>query len=117
MGNNATTIHSSVLRSLRDVDQIGDYDWGSFTFALFLFGMHRRTETLASTWFGFFPFLLVGLVSIFFDFPFVFPLIWFSHDPDFHFNFGLMSVFFFCGLSLCWDLKHILVVFVGIKAC
>lgn len=36
LGNNSSTIHYIIVKALKYVDQIGTYDWGSFTFAFFL---------------------------------------------------------------------------------
>lgn len=34
--NISFTIHFSIIGALRDVDRIGDYNWGSFNFSYFL---------------------------------------------------------------------------------
>lgn len=44
LGNNSSTIHYIIVKALRDVDHIGTYDWGSFTFAFFLRGMRFHSK-------------------------------------------------------------------------
>lgn len=65
LANNSSTISFSLVGALRDVERIGDYDWGSFTFAYFLHGMRLRSEGVTEAWLGFYPFLLVSrLIAI-----------------------------------------------------
>lgn len=63
LGNNSSTVHSALVRSIVDVDQISHYDWGTFTLAFFLRSMRRRTEALTTDKFGFYHFLLVNYSS------------------------------------------------------
>lgn len=44
LGNNSSTINFSIIGVLRDMTSIRDYDWGSFTFSYFLYGMHLYSE-------------------------------------------------------------------------
>lgn len=72
LGNNSSIVHFSFIGALRDVDRIGDYDWGSFTFAYFLHSMRIRYEGQTDTWLDFYPFLLVGFSHLTSTFFFVF---------------------------------------------
>lgn len=47
-----------LISATREVDRIGEFDWGSYTFAYFLRGMRLRSQGLMEAWLGFYPFLL-----------------------------------------------------------
>lgn len=60
LANNSSTIHFSIVKALREVDRIEDYDWGSFTFAYFLYCRRLRSNGQTDAWLSFYPFFLVG---------------------------------------------------------
>ena len=66
IADNSSTVSFALVSATRDVDRIGEYDWGSYTFAYFLRGMRLRSQGLTEAWLGFYPFLLVSISLVFF---------------------------------------------------
>lgn len=87
IANNSSTIPFNLVGAIQDVDRIGDYDYGSFTLAIFLHEMRLLLEGVTDDWLGFYSFLLVSHLDQFFD----------SLNLDLSFS---MTNFFLSGLTV-----------------